>query len=63
MLWTVVLGEYASDHIFIDVESECIVDLLRDLEATGSGITSFQFNNDPNKIVRGAFRARFCVFP
>ena len=62
MLWTVVLGEYASDHIFIDVESECFVDLLRDSWATKSGITSFKFNNDPNKIIRGIFRTRLSVF-
>ena len=63
MLWTVVLGEYASDHIFIDVESKRFVDLLRDSWATKSGIALFQFNNNQNKIIRWAFRARFCVFP
>ncbi len=63
MLWAVVLGEHVSDHVFIDVESERFVDLLRDSWVTKSGITSFQFNYDPNKIIRGAFRARFCVFP
>ena len=62
MLWTVVLGEHASDHIFIDVESERFVDLLSGSWATKSGTTSFQFNNDPNKIIRGAFQVRFCVF-
>ena len=44
MLWAVVLGEYASDNVFIDVESKRFVDLLRDSWATKSGITSFQFN-------------------
>ena len=63
MLWAVVLGEHASDHVFIDVETERFVDLLRDSWGTKSGITSFQFNNDPNKIIRGTFRTRLSVFP
>ena len=35
------LGEHASDHVFIDVDSERFVGLLRDSWATKSGITSF----------------------
>ncbi len=62
MLWVVVLGEHASDHVFIDVESESFVDLLRDSWATKSGITSSKFNNDPNKIIRGTLRTRLSVF-
>ena len=58
-----MLGEHASDHVFIDVESERFVDLLRDSWATKSGIASFQFNNDPNKIIRGALRTGLCVCP
>jgi hypothetical protein len=58
-----VLGEHASDHIFIDVDSECFVDLLRDSWATKSGITLFKFNNGPNEIIRGAFRTRLSIFP
>ena len=63
MPWAVVLGEHTSDYVFINVESERFVDLLRDSWATKSGITSFEFNNDPNKIIRRAFRAGLCVCP
>ncbi len=62
MLWTVVLGEHAPDHIFIYVESERFGDLLGDFWATKSGITSFQFNNDTNQSIRGAFRTRLSIF-
>jgi len=58
-----VLGEYTSDHVFINVDSECFVDLLRYPGTAKMGIPLFQFNNDPNEIIRGAFRTRFCVFP
>ena len=62
-LWAVVLGEHASNHVFIDVDSKRFVDLLRDPGAAKLDITLFQFNNDPNQIIRGAFRTRLCVFP
>jgi hypothetical protein len=58
-----VLGEHASDHVFIDVGAERFVDLLRNSWAPEAGITSFQFNNDQNQIIRRAFRTRFCVSP
>ena len=45
-LRVVVLGQHASDHVFIDVDAERFVDLLRDPGAAKLGITSFQFNND-----------------
>ena len=57
-----MLGEHTSDHVFIDVESERFVDLLRDPGAAKMGIALFQFNNDPNEIIRGAFRTRLSVF-
>jgi len=57
-----VLGEYTSDHVFINVDSECFVDLLRDRGAAKLGITLFQFNNDTNQIIRGAFRTRLSIF-
>jgi hypothetical protein len=44
------------------VDSERFVDLLRDSWVSEAGITSFQFNNDPNQSIRGAFRTRLCVF-
>jgi len=46
-LWMVALGEHASGHVFIDVDSECFVDLLRDSWAHEAWVTSFQFKNDP----------------
>ena len=57
-----MLGEHASDHVFIDVDSEHFVDLLRDPGAAKPGITLFQFNNDTNQIIRGAFRTRLTIF-
>ena len=35
-----MLGEHASNHVFIDVDSERFVDLLRDPGAAKLGITS-----------------------
>jgi hypothetical protein len=58
-----VFGEHAPDHVFINVDSECFVDLLRDPGAAKMGITLFQFNNDPKEIIPWAFRTRLCVFP
>ena len=58
-----MFGEHASDYVFVDVDSEHFVDLLRDPGAAKLGITLFQFNNDPNQIIRGALRIRLCVFP
>jgi len=57
-----VFGEHASDHIFIDVDSERFVDLLRDPGAAKPGITLFHFNKDTNEIIRGAFRTRLGGF-
>ena len=37
----VVLGEHASDYVFIDVDSERFVDLLRDPGAAEMGIALF----------------------
>ena len=59
--WAVVFGKYASDHVFIDVDAERFVDLLRDPGAAKLGITLFQFNNDTNEIIRGAFWTRLSV--
>ena len=56
-------GEHASDHVFIDVDSERFVDLLRDPGAAKMGVALFQFNNDTNEIIRGAFWTRLSVFP
>ena len=61
--WAVVFGQHASDHVFIDVDAERFVDLLCDSWASEAGITLFQFNNNTNEIIRGAFRTRLCVFP
>ena len=61
--WAVVFGKHASDHVFIDIDSERLVDLLGDSGAAEAGITLFQFNNNTNEIIRGAFRSRLCVFP
>jgi hypothetical protein len=57
-----VLGEHASDYVFVDVDSERFVDLLCNPGAAKLGITLFQFNNDPNQIIRGAFRTRLSIF-
>jgi hypothetical protein len=57
-----VFGEHASDHVFIDADSERFVDLLRDPGAAKLGVTLFQFNNDTNQIIRGAFRPRLSIF-
>ena len=57
-----MLGEHASDHVFIDVDSERFLDLLRDPGAAKQGITLFQFNNDTNQIIRGAFRTGLSIF-
>ena len=43
-----MLVEHASDHVFIDVDSERFIDLLRDPGAAKLGIMLFQFNNDTN---------------
>ncbi len=39
--------EDTPDHIFIDVDSERFVDLLRDPWASEPWIAPFQFNNGP----------------
>jgi hypothetical protein len=57
-----VFGEHASDHVFIDVDSERFVELRRDPGAAKPGITLFHFNNDTNEIIRGAFRTRLGGF-
>jgi len=61
--WAVVFGKHASDHVFIDIHSKRLVDLLGDSGAAEAGITLFQFNNNTNEIIRGAFRSRLCAFP
>ena len=61
--WAVVLSEHASDNVFIDVDAERFVDLLRDPGAAKLSITLLQFNNDTNQIVRGAFWTRLFIFP
>ena len=61
--WAVVFGKHASDHVVIDIDSERFFDLLGDSGAAEAGITLFQFNNNTNEIIRGAFRTRLCVFP
>jgi hypothetical protein len=48
-----VLGQHASDHVFIDVDAERFVDLLRDPGVAKLGITLFYLNNDANEIIRG----------
>ena len=55
-------GRLMGDHVFIDVDSERFVDLLRDPGAAKPGITLFHFNNDTNEIIRGAFRTRLGGF-
>ena len=42
------------NHIFIDVDSECFVDLVRDPWASESWIASFQFNNGLDEVPRRA---------
>ena len=58
----VVLGQRASDHVFIDIYAERFVDLLCDPGEAKLGITLFQFNNDTNEIIRGAFWTQLSVF-
>jgi hypothetical protein len=44
-LWTVALGGHASDHVSIDVDSECFVDLLRaSLEAEAGDMLSSTYS-------------------
>jgi len=43
--WSVVLFKYASDNIFIDINSERFVDLLRDPGTAEPCVTPFQFDN------------------
>jgi hypothetical protein len=57
-----VFGEHASDHVFIDVNSERFVDLLRDPGAANPGITLFHFNNETNENIRGTFGPGLVVF-
>ena len=43
--WSVVLFKYAPDNIFIDVYSECFVDLLRYPGTAKPRVTPFQFDD------------------
>ena len=42
---SVVLFKHASDNIFIDVYSECFIDLLRYPGTAKSGVTPFHFDD------------------
>ena len=56
------LGEHASDHVFIDVDSEGFVNLLRDPGAANPGFTLFHFNNDTSEITHRPFGPGWVVF-
>ena len=44
-------GKNAPDHIFVDVESKCFVDLLRDAWASERWIASFQFDDGVDQVL------------
>ena len=43
--WSVMCGEDAPHHIFVDIGSKCFIDLLRDPWAAKPGIALFHFDD------------------
>ena len=57
----VVFGEDTPDHIFIDVESKCFVNLLCDPWTSEPWITPLHFYDSPDEFRRRTLGSRFAL--
>jgi hypothetical protein len=51
-------GEHRPDHILVDVNARCLIDLLSDPRSTEPGIASLQFNDGLYELTQRTLGAR-----
>jgi len=61
-VYKIIFGEDTPYHIFIDVGTECFVDLLREPRTSESRIAPFQFEDGLDEFSGWTFRPRLSLF-